>query len=87
MPRRKSTEKAVDVQVPDALHRLADDFDLERQVGHAMDWLGAHPSADYLDAAYAVTASPHVNGGEFGYSRWPEFVDAVRQRSTDGESV
>jgi hypothetical protein len=45
------------------------------RVRHAMEWLGDHPGADYLDAATAVAS---LAEGEVGRSHWPEFVARVR---------
>ncbi len=44
-------------------------------IEQALDWHREHPGSDYLDAAFAVAG----HAGDLGHSRWPVFVDAVRE--------
>ncbi len=49
--------------------------DTREAIEQALDWHREHPGSDYLDAAFAVAGRT----GELGTSRWPQFVDAVRE--------
>ncbi len=44
-------------------------------IEQALAWHREHPGSDYLDAAFAVAG----HAGDLGHSRWPAFVDAVRE--------
>ncbi len=49
--------------------------DTREAIEQALDWHREHRGSDYLDAAFAVAG----HSGELGTSRWPQFVDAVRE--------
>jgi hypothetical protein len=48
----------------------------DEHVSTAMEWLSAHPSGDYLDAAFATAWK---GDGELGRSAWPVYVERVRE--------
>jgi hypothetical protein len=41
----------------------------------ALDWYRAHPGSDHLDSAFAAYSA---YGRQLDYTRWPEFVAAVK---------
>ncbi len=49
--------------------------DTREAIEQALDWHREHAGSDYVDAAFAVAGQ----AGELGTSRWPQFVDAVRE--------